>query len=207
MSQALRIFVNDKRISTAVIMKNGDFLQVYPEKKTFANEGSWLNSWNHMRYPKVLVESEGSKAPPHSKVSVSSKNWSYKETYRYTAPPGQYYIGDLCYVLSDEIYHKVFGVETYEPGLYIQKDTTNFFLVDCTAYGDGCYMGSDQREFCVDAGIIGITPVSCMAKNDGGGQIYTFKDPVECRFKDGRFSFISGDTHLIIDTGGDGDEY
>ena len=206
MSQTIRLFVNDKRISTAVITKNGDFLQVYPSKKAFANEGSWLNSWNHVKQPKVLVEAEVSKKKTKPEVALTSKNWSYKDTWRFTAPPGEYYIGDLCYVLGDEIYDKVFGGQGYEPGLYTHHDTKNFFLVDSTAYGDGCYMGSDNREFCVDAGIIGITPVSCMAKNDGGGQIYTFKDPVECRFKNGRFTFISGFTNLIIDTTGEDDE-
>jgi hypothetical protein len=208
MSQTLRLFVNDKRISTAVLTKKGQFLQVFPTKKTFPSEISWRQSWDAQTHPHIRIESVEVPAQAPKKNPVTKENWTYKETYRFTAPAGEYYIGDLCYVLSDEIYDKVFGGEGYEPGLYTQKGTNNFFLVDGTAYGDGMYFSSDQREFGVDAGIIGITPVNCMAKNDGGGQIYTFKDPVECRFKNGLFSFTSGSKRITIDTrGGDDEEW
>lgn len=209
MSQTIRLFVNEKRISTAVRTKKGQFIQVYPVKRGFESEAAWRASWKSETHPQVKVESLESKAPPTNTQRVSSKNWTYKEVYRYTAPPGKYYIGDLCYVLGDDVYDKVFGEQGYEGGLYKQEGTANFFLVDNTAYGDGLYIGSDRREFAVDAGIIGITPASCMAKNDGGGQVYTFNDPVECRFKDGRFSFTSsnGSFYLMIDTTGDDDNY
>jgi hypothetical protein len=207
MSQTLRLFVNEKRISTAVVTKTGDLLQVHPSKKFFASEKYWRMSWEHLTHPKVSVTSERSKEVPEKSSELSSKNWTYKEKFSYLAPPGDYYIGDLCYVLSDEIYDKVFGATAYEGGFYQQNDTKNFFLVDTTADGDGCFVSSDYREFCVDAGIIGITPVSCMAKNDGGGHIYTFKDPVECRFKNGRFSFRWGYNEIIIDTAGKDDDY
>jgi hypothetical protein len=209
MSQTVRLFVNDKRIATAVITKKGKFLQVYPTKKNFVSEDDWRSSWKHETHPQSRVENAESKAPPPKNPSVGTKNWTYKEVYRFTAPPGKYYIGDLCYVLGDDVYDKVFGGQGYEMGLYTQTGTDNFFLVDSTAYGDGLYLGSDRREFAVDAGLIGITPASCMAKNDGGGQIYTFTNPVECRFKNGRFSFTSsnGSFYLMIDTTGDDDNY
>lgn len=217
MSQTVRLFVNDKRISTAVTTKKGDFLQVYPMKKAFPCEEAWRISWRHETHPEVVVKSERSLMLPTKKKSattkginatLTSKNWSYKEVYRYKAPAGEYYIGDLCYVLGDEIYDKVFGGQGYEMGLYTQEGTGNFFFVDHTAYGDGLYISSDDREFAVDAAIIGITPVSCMAKNDGGGQIYSFKDPVECIFKNGCFTFVSGYNQVVINTGAsENDDY
>lgn len=205
MSQTLRLCVNEKRISTLVITKNGDFLQVYPTKKFFASEAYWRDSWRHLTHPSVSIKVDTSLKLPEKPSEVSNENWTYKEKFSYLAPPGQYYIGDLYYVLDDKLYDKVFGATAYEGGFYQQKDTNNFFLVDTTAHGDGCFVGSDMREFCVDAGIIGITPVSCMAKNDGGGHIYTFKHPVECSFKNGRFSFRWGYNELVIDTAGEDD--
>ena len=204
MSQTLRLFVNEKRISTAVYTKQGSLLQVYPTKKCFPSEGEWRMSWTKITHPTVKVESPVSKEKPTQQRPLRTNNWTYDGVYQYTAPPGKYYIGDLCYVLGDDVYDKVFGEKDYKPGLYRQAGGKNFFLVDTTAYGDGLYRGSDQREFAVDAGIIGITPVSCMEKNDGGGQIYTFTDPVTCRFVNGVFFFTSNMDSLVIDTtGGD----
>lgn len=209
MSQTLRLFVNDKRISTAVYTKQGSFLQVYPIKKVFSSEDNWCASWKSITHPEVKLERSEPKGTPALSewLSIATDNWTYDGVYQYTAPPGDYYIGDLCYVFNDEFYEKVFGGQDYQSGLYRQAGSKNFFLVDNTAYGDGLYLGSDQREFAVDAGIIGITPMSCREKNDGGGHIYTFTEPVDCRFKNGRFSFRSGTTNLMIDTTGDDDNY
>jgi hypothetical protein len=209
MSQTLRLFVNDKRISTAFYTKQGSLIQVYPSRKHFPSEAEWRMSWNKITNPIVKVESSLSKEKPALSewLPIATDNWTYDGVYQYTAPPGDYYIGDLCYVFNDEFYEKVFGGQDYQPGLYLQTGSKNFFLVDNTAYGDGLYRGSDQREFAVDAGIIGITPMSCREKNDGGGQIYTFTEPVDCRFENGRFFFSSGFNELVIDTTGDDDGY
>jgi len=206
MSSALRLYADSKRMATAVLTKQGKFLQVYPETKTFSSEHEWRSHWSHLLHPEIVVEAEESKSwKPKEQASVTTENWTHQKTFTYTAPPGKYYIGDLCYVLGDALYSDVFGNYEYEPGLYTQGGTGNFFLVGSTAYGDGQYMGSDDRKFLVDAGIIGITPVSCMAKNDGGGHLYTFDNPVECTFKSGRFTFVSGFTVLEIDTAGSDD--
>jgi hypothetical protein len=107
MSQTVRLFVNDKRIATAVITKKGKFLQVYPTKKNFVSEDDWRSSWKHETHPQSRVENAESKAPPPNNATISTKNWTYKEVYRFTAPPGKYYIGDLCYVLGDDVYDKI----------------------------------------------------------------------------------------------------
>jgi len=93
-------------------------------------------------------------------------------------------------------------------GIYSEKSTGRTFLVNSTAWGDGEYPGSDGKKFAVDAGIIGICPESLMAKDDGGGHMYTFKTPVDCDFRGGRFRFFwDSGSFLVIDTTGDDDAY
>jgi hypothetical protein len=142
-------------------------------------------------------------APKKSKKVVPSQ-WSFTPlcslNFPLTLPPGTYYIGDLCYALDDKVYDKIFGdVGGYANGMY-QKSLQEFFLVDSTAIGDGEYQGTDGKQYAVDAGIIGITPISCMLKSGDGGHVHTFHHKVSVDFKDGVFEFFSLDKYLTIDT-------
>lgn len=226
----LRFFVNDKRISTAVTLNDGACLQVYPVKKNYVNENAWRVSWenSNLAKPSVHVEEQELTSSTSNfsgsgkmnvtttlasspKVSITQKikkeDWHFISSPRnYTFPPGTYYIGDLCYVLGDDVYDNVYGEYDYQDGVYANSDTNEIFMVGGTAYGDGFYEGSDGNDFAVDAGIIGITPISCTRKNEGGGHLYTFTKPVKCTFKNGIFKFVSGDTVLIINTEGNNDE-
>ena len=200
----VRFFNNNKRVATAVYTKKGEFLQVYPEKKVFPSENNWKGYWEAACTPTFRVE-EDKNAPPVRRLKED--DWTAQEIFRFTAPAGEYYIGDLCYVLSDEVYDTIFGgLGGYDSGLYKEKGTERFFLVDNTAYGDGLYHGNDGKEFGVDAGIIGICPKSLCSKDGNGGQFYTFKEPVKCRFGKGKFEFRSGYIHLVIDTAGFDDD-
>ena len=148
-----------------------------------------------------------------NKASVSD-SWTFKEKLRNVElPAGEYYIGDLCYALQDQIYDKVFGKEGYESGFY--QSPNGSFLVNSTAYGDGEYPGSDKHSYCVDAGIIGIASMGVCDKNNmdhkggiSGGHIYTFDYPVTCSFKGGNFHFSTRNFAFTINTVGyDDDEY
>jgi hypothetical protein len=196
----VRFFSNNKRLSTAVFTKKGDFLQVYPEKKVFCSENVWKSHWETTSRPRFTVEEDVSKPPVKR---IQEKDWSFENTLKYSAPAGEYYIGDLCYVLGDDVYDTIFGgLGGYDSGLYKEKGSNMFFLVDNTAYGDGLYHANDGKEFGVDAGIIGICPKAICKKNGGGGQFYTFTEPVKCKFGGGKFEFRSGYIHLVIDTAG-----
>lgn len=205
----MRLFVNDNRVSTAVKTKAGSILQVYPTKVVFKNDTEWRIHWENKLKPKITLKTSDS-VPSAPKPKVVSKNdWEFSgplSTVTLTLPPGKYYIGDLCYVLGKDVYDKVFGGYDYEMGIYKEKATGYIFAMNGTAYGDGEYPGSDGKKFCVDAGIIGICPISLMAKNDGGGHIYTFRNEVVCTFKHGRFFFDSGLDSLVVDTTGDDDD-
>lgn len=68
-----------------------------------------------------------------------------------------FYIGDISYVLSDEVYHDIWGNQnSYQDGK-IQVGSYAF-AVDRTAYGDGYYLDNNGKEYSVDAGVIGCVP-------------------------------------------------
>lgn len=149
-----------------------------------------------------------SSPPPITRKSSAKQNksdWTYKEKYSFVAPPGTYYIGDICYFLPDNIYDVVYAGKDYESGIYTLKSDNSFFMVDDTAYGDGLYKGTDGFEYGVDAGIIGIASRSLGPKDDEkvhGGKLHTFKEPVEINFQKGLFRFKSNSKYLAIDTTG-----
>lgn len=73
-------------------------------------------------------------------------------------PLGKYYIGDLCYVLSDEEWEQVcritiVGNKCIE-GEFNLPDGRRFAMYN-TAYGDGLYKDGNDREYSVDSGTIG----------------------------------------------------
>ena len=78
------------------------------------------------------------------------------------------YIGDLCYALSNKVYDKVWGANDYKDGSYVEPDSKLQFAMVGTAYGDGCYEGSDGVDYPVDAGIIGICDMGLVEKNITG---------------------------------------
>lgn len=208
MPSTMRLYINDKRISTAVRTKSGAILQVYPEKRTFGTDVAWRLFWDEATKPKILLRTtdtgKGVSRPPRRRAS-SLADWKIIkcDDMRSIFSPGSYYIGDLCYALSDEVYDKIFGGGGYASGIYREKGPMGrTFLVSRTAYGDGVYKGSDGKTFLVDAGIIGICPVSLMEKSGEGGHVYTFKDFVECNIDGGLYAFTSGHKTLVIDTAG-----
>ena len=62
-----------------------------------------------------------------------------------------FYIGDICYVLTEEQYDNMWASHNYDDGKYTTNDYD--WAVYSTAYGDGIYDGGNYR-FCVDAGAI-----------------------------------------------------
>ncbi len=235
----MRLYHNDNRISTAVKVKSGSILQVYPVKRQFTTEVEWQQHWEENLKPKFILRfgkaKEAASAPapapvaapapapvaapapapaaapakPKAPKKASLKDWFVTKSngFHVNLPAGTYYIGDLCYVLGDDVYDNIFGGTGYSPGIYSEKATRRVFLVGHTAYGDGRYPGSDGNSFAVDAGIIGICSKSLMAKNDGGGHMYTFNYPVRCSIREGRFTFSDGETRILVDTTGDDDAY
>jgi len=78
---------------------------------------------------------------------------------------GEYYIGDLCYVMNDQEWDEVMDLLFDEKGGFKDGEYTfsdgRRFAIYSTAYGDGVYRTSIGGSCCVDAGSIG-----CILKSD-----------------------------------------
>ena len=85
-----------------------------------------------------------------------------------TLPAGTYWIGDPCYFVPDELWMEYLeannGVDQERmafdiDGLTVQLSDGRHVASHYTAWGDGCYEGSDGFEYGVDAGMLGAVQV------------------------------------------------
>ena len=78
------------------------------------------------------------------------------------------YVGDLCYCLNYNVYQDAIELANYEgkfdstaSGMHVEGAFVS------TQYGDGDYIGSDGKEYAVDAGIIGIVNITNASATEG----------------------------------------
>ena len=94
--------------------------------------------------------------------------------------PGKYYLGDPSFVLSEEIYSRIWGhIYNYENGKFsiYGKD----FAVHSTHYGDGIYYDNKKRTYGVDAGVIGLVSLDLIEDNEEAlKKCATFGTLLEC---------------------------
>jgi hypothetical protein len=94
--------------------------------------------------------------------------------------PGKYYLGDPSFVLSEEIYSRIWGhIYNYENGKFsiYGKD----FAVHSTHYGDGIYYDNKKRTYGVDAGVIGLVSLDLIDDNEEAlKKCDTFGTLLEC---------------------------
>jgi len=84
-------------------------------------------------------------------------------------PAGKYYVGDLCYVMTDEEWEEFCSITIdgmkVKDGEFSLKDGRRFATYG-TAYGDGVYHDQYGHSYSVDAGLIGCIKVEDIrAKN------------------------------------------
>lgn len=111
---------------------------------------------------------------------------------------GKYYVGDPCYIFGES------WSEVLDDTYYFNNDEiVKVFGKDCiagrTAYGDGTYTDNFGREYNVDAGLIGVLPVSLISKDKRytlkqiekhkGIHIIEFKEDFEVSISGGVFEF------------------
>ena len=112
-----------------------------------------------------------------------------------------YYVGDLCYVMNSDEWFTVCALDSFypcedlddfDPQGYLDPENTSLedefagrpFYILKTAFGDGCYKGSDGRSYSVDSGTIGCIAVDDIvevgkladALNKGLGHLHEFED-------------------------------
>lgn len=125
-----------------------------------------------------------------------------------TYPAGKYYIGDVCYALDDDVYHRQWGQKYhYDVGTHViqYNGAQDIITMNYTAFGDGLYVDElSNLEFCVDSGTIGIVPFSlCSTKNikDNkikGGHFIESASPIEFKSISGIFVIGYNDNRNII---------
>ena len=84
-----------------------------------------------------------------------------------TMPDGEYYVGDLCYVMHErwnEFCELTIQGNAVLNGEFTLKDGTKFATY-CTKWGDGCYEDMQGRRYSVDAGLIGCIRVEDIKKD------------------------------------------
>jgi hypothetical protein len=126
-------------------------------------------------------------------------------------PAGDYYVGDLCYVMHDcwdEVISIMFDDDEDgrgRHGEFVLKDGRRFAVYG-TAYGDGVYHDEQLNEYSVDAGLIGCILVSKIneeeQKNLGLGIVHTFPRDFKTGYADSRYGVIDFGGRVIIDTVG-----
>ena len=129
-----------------------------------------------------------------------SRNTEYTATF----PAGEYYIGDLCYVMHAEwgevcdLMFAAAGDDMVEGDLPM-ADGRNIFLAS-TAYGDGTYNDNKGNYYPVDSGSIGIIAIKDISdadrENITQGAVHTFETEFNIIAHAGLFDF--GD--VVIDT-------
>lgn len=77
-------------------------------------------------------------------------------------PAGKYYVGDLCYVMTDAEWEQFCAItikgNKVLDGEFQMPDGRRFATYG-TAWGDGLYKDWEGRSYCVDAGLIGCIKV------------------------------------------------
>jgi len=131
-------------------------------------------------------------------------------------PAGTYYIGDLCYVINDDVWDEVCNA-MFPDGIHPKDGLIEVrghqMISFSTMWGDGMYYGHGY-EFPVDAGLIGLISMDSLDENALGGKrdneaeiadfgaIVEFKEDFECYSDNGYLVF----GHIGIDTAGGEEE-
>jgi hypothetical protein len=120
----------------------------------------------------------------------------------FTLPAGKYYLGDPCYTLGGDKWLDVLKQSDYFDKPYVKGK--KMAVAFGTAYGDGQYMDQYGNEYPVDAGMIGLVPVSMATiKKPTGVHMFTFTEPIECEDRGDGVLYFGG---YAIDTDPDDEE-
>lgn len=111
-----------------------------------------------------------------------------------------FYVGDVCYVLSDEVYHGFWGDQKhFKDGTFEVPGRNLSFAVGSTAYGDGLFFDDESYQYPVDAGVIGVVPLELVEKEEGLESGTVVRIPGKAQFEcvAGEFTIKMPDGHSI----------
>lgn len=126
----------------------------------------------------------------------------------YVLPGGGYYIGDITDVLKPDIYDESFNETGLKNGVYKCRDGSIILADVCETNGyEGVYTGSDNFDYVVNSGSIGIVSIELIKEGGNeGGQIHYFPEGLNVIIDSGLFTFETDESVLHIDTTLDGPE-
>jgi len=120
-------------------------------------------------------------------------------------PAGKYYIGDLCYVMTDDEWREICAIiikgNQCLDGEFELPDGRRFAIYS-TAWGDGEYYDQYGHTYSVDAGSIGCVRLDDIKYVDNFdqfldlGAILEFAEPFVTGSQGGQLEF----GHVVIDT-------
>lgn len=122
-----------------------------------------------------------------------------------TMPAGNYWVGDLCYVLENE-WDEVCDImntaeredpENYGSGEFVLSDGRRFAIYK-TRWGDGTYEDAQGRKYPVDSGTIGCILAEDITPDDSSNIIH-FRKEFDTEYSDHDRSVIKFG-HIHIDT-------
>ena len=120
-----------------------------------------------------------------------------------------FYIGDISYVLSNDVYQNFWGAKYKFADGYFTVDPIRdlAFAVAATAYGtaygDGVYYDNEGNEYPISAGNIGLVPLELAAKERGLrlGQVFLAPGVASFHYFEGIFTIgLPKDQLIRIDT-------
>ena len=131
---------------------------------------------------------------------VSLNSWKFDELNPgmiYYLNAGKYYIGDITYAIQEDIFRNVFRNNNEKAGLY--QTMGGLFLVGKTCE-NGTFTGTDNYDYEVDSGSIGIVSESLLEGEPECGRIYEFPEDIYVIIDDGKFTFEYDGFYMNIDT-------
>ena len=130
-----------------------------------------------------------------------SKKVTEAEVATATKSAGEYWVGDPCYVVPDDIYQGIWGDKYKFKDGTIDCGNGLSFQVHGTAWGDGEYKGSNGFIYGVDAGVLAIVPMELATKERGLDKGTRHKSSTaKLKYKDGVFNMIFDNETITIDT-------
>lgn len=119
-------------------------------------------------------------------------------------PAGDYWVGDPCYVFPNDTNQwqdLIEKADYFDKPKYVTLENI-IVVAGSTAYGDGCYFGTNGFQYGVDAGLLGIIPMSTVnflnpSKHSFElGTVEHFDSEFMVKICDGHFDFYK----FIIET-------
>jgi len=131
-------------------------------------------------------------------------------------PPGEYWVGDPCYVewdghsewmeFCESMLTTGHGGYAHQVNVAHTTDRRHWFVCSGTMYGDGEYEDREGNRYPVDAGIIGVVPKKFSPTSPFGMHLRKFDKPFTVGYDEGIISIGHYGNQIVINTGDEENE-